>query len=186
MKRNEKKFLNIGAVVFVVALFLVTTVPMSSSAIQGNAEMSNPDIIPNDWDEEDNPPDLPDGWSCIAYTLSRRNFDFWNQIVYSVGFTIKLVRLRDGHAHHWHFNGEIRTKYTKEGNEQVTPLNILNDWSGENYLHFDIVTADTHTEPIFYTMRLVGTGTKDMGSPDNIDRTFYGINYFLDGGQSEG
>jgi len=179
--KNKAKY----AGIFVVLLFILSalTIPIQAEVSAEQAEVSTEcvqrRVYEYDYDENPEFPDeLPDGMSSITCITAIREFSFWQQSIYDIGFTVWAMRARDGNPHTWEFDGELFIKYDSEsGDTEIVPLNLYDTWTGTTYLRFDIVIEDLVIHPVFYTMLLVGNIYADGVYQRSYSRTFYGLDY---------
>lgn len=136
------------------------------------------------WEENPSfPSELPDGVSSLSAVVGRYTFNFWTMQVYSVGYAVKVMRLRDGENHSWEFNGNVETTYAFAPTNHRT-VQRIDTWSGTHWGGFDLVTEDTDYETSFDTKHVQGTISKDIGGDSSKDRTFYGSQHEWGGGAS--
>lgn len=180
---NKKR--NIWAGIFVVALFLLTAIPVTAVDIQKDqvSGIKYESQQQGASEEQPNlPPEVPEGTSSVSCITIRRAIDIWHGCIYDVGFSFWSIRLRDGNPHWLNFAGAI-TVIEHKGDEMglyyAFPLPEV--WNGWVFPGFDFYRGGTYIfdEP-FYTARVHGNIYKDLGSNEFEDRTLYGYNYFLE------
>lgn len=186
-----KKKMCIGAGLFVVAMFLLTTVPVNATIVP---EMQTERIsiqatqTPYVGDETYSfPAQLPPGTSSLSCITKRHAgiFNPWSGqiLIYDVGFSMWSMRLRDGPTHDLNFCGTLTVKEHKDSVAQNTPYPIQISWTGWVLGGFDIYRAGTYIFPQdFYTATIHGIIYKDMGTFEYKTRDLYGYNYIVENG----
>lgn len=179
----------IWAGIFVVAMFLFTTVPTNAVEVlplgmqQAQAQQTQQVQGVQYSEEQTNfPPTLPDGTSSLTCVVKRRAFDLWNGIVYDVGYSIYIMKKTDGQPHTWNFDGTLQV-YWRAGNAPETiPVHLSTTWNMYLPLGFRIQSAGTYPLPPFYMAHLSATVIKDMGTNEQFEKDFCGFYYYYQGG----
>ncbi len=167
--------------IFVVAMFLLTTVP--TIAMMPNQQMAQQYGVYYEDESYSFPPELPPGTSSLTCITKRRAIDPWHGIVYDVGFSVWSMRLRDGPAHWLDFTGEISVVWHKGQVAQIISHNKYLPWQDYVFGGFDIYRLEQFLFPQpFYTATLTGVIYKDMGAPEPKSRDFVGLNYYYENG----
>jgi hypothetical protein len=127
---------------------------------------------------------LPPGVSCkpVVQTV-RRPFVYFYQGnfvagTFDAGFNFWLVKLCNGQQHSFEFNGEIKTNYEEGGAWSIESLNIPPiTWNSNCGIWIDLIHV--HREYWYNEKHLDGTGTRDIGPPIPVHKTYYGLLAFL-------
>jgi hypothetical protein len=183
VKTKMNKKIGIWAGIFVVAMFLLTIVPVNATVVP--MERAIQKAIPGvQYTEEPTnfPAQLPPGVSSLTVITARRAFDPWHLRVWDVGYSIWIMRLRDGNPHSWTFNYQMSTKYTQSSQPVVTQIQCdPQTWTTFVFPGFDIIRYSfVSLPPLYYTAELSGTVIKDA-SPDGycIEPKYKCFNGFL-------
>ncbi len=177
-RKDMNKKICIYASLFVVAMFLLTTVTTTATtAINGQHQIQLVEEEPTFPDE------LPFGTSSISCITICRAIDFWHGAVYDVGFSIFSMRLRNGAEHHKYMpSGMITITYHKGQIPQYIPLTpSYIQWDGWVLGGFSINRDGTVIiDQPFYSAIVHGWIYKDLGAPEYLTRDLTGYNYFLE------
>jgi hypothetical protein len=180
------KKIGICAGLFVVAMFLLTSVPViaeeQQQQQQGQQMQGQQQGISYQDEQYSFPPQLPPGTSLSCIT-KRRALDPWHLCIYDVGFSWWVMRLRDGPAQHWlNFPyGQISVVLHKGQNPQILPHPKYLPWQDYVMPGWDIYRLEQWLFPqAFYTATFSGYIYKDMGAPEWKTKDFVGYNYYLE------
>ena len=170
-----------AGVFLVVALFLATTVTVNAGD-PGPMGHKIPGVLVDRYiyveEEPVFPDELPFGTSSLTVITRVRVIDIWHGIAYDVGFTVWVMKLRDGPFHFWDFDGQIDVVY-REGNElSIINKDLYDSWEGYFFPGFRIErAARVIIEDNFYTAHVTATITKDLGPPEYEDVDLEGFYY---------
>lgn len=168
----------IWAGIFVVAMFLLTTVPTNAISVP-QLQIQQRQYVN---DEPYNfPQQLPPDTSSLSCITKRKAMDLWHMCVYDVGFSYWAMCLRDGPTHWLFFDGTISVIWHKGQEAQNINHPLYHVWSNYVVPGFTIDRLELNLFPeAFYTASVGGYIFKDMGGLTYINKEFTGYNYYLE------
>jgi hypothetical protein len=176
------KKIGICAGLFVVAMFLLTSVPVIAEEQQQHQQGQQQGVSYQD-EQYNFPAQLPPGTSSLSCITARRAFDPWHLCIYDVGFSYWAMCLRDGPAHWLNFQGTLSVVWHKGQGAQNIGHPYPYNWQGYVFPGVNIQRLELWLFPqAFYTATLSGYVYKDMGAPEWKSKSFTGYNYYLENG----
>lgn len=159
---NKKVSISVG--MFVSALFIISAIPTNATVIPPNQP-----VIPGIQYRDDNvnfPTQLPPGVSSLTIISTRHAIDIWHLKVWDVGYSIWIMRLRDGNSHNWAFNYQMSITYAQGEQPQTTTIQCDPiTWNTFVFPGFDIYRYSFVSLPgIYYTAELNGIVVKDSAN----------------------